>query len=174
MIKILYVEQLCGTRREEKSARGRRWWNLSISERSLTSREKYINHITFSAETRALLPLAICSISSLEWSISGTMSQLQDRWTLKIPSLDFKTPGTLDKSWLIVRIIIQGKIWVLIILILLPLDTWDMWESVFSKQINQNYSKPSRRCNHFGILLPLVMATSGQAVVIHSCQDSLY
>lgn len=46
--------------------------------------------------------------------------------------------------------------------------------SVFSKQINQNYSKPSRRCNHFGTLLPLVMATSGQAVVTHSCQDSLY
>lgn len=46
--------------------------------------------------------------------------------------------------------------------------------SVFSKQINQNYYKPSRRGNHFGILLLLVMATSGQAVVIHSCQDSLY
>lgn len=173
-IKVLNVKHLCGTRWEEKSARVRWWWNLSILERSLTSREKYINYIIFLAETRALLPLEICSISSLDRSTSGTMSQFHDRWTFKIPSLGFKTPGTLDKSWLIARIIIQGKIWVLIILILLPLDTWDMWESVFSKQINQNYYKPSRRCNHFGILLPLVMATSGQAVVIHSCQDSLY
>lgn len=47
-------------------------------------------------------------------------------------------------------------------------------EGIFSKQINQNYYKLSRRCNHFGILLPLVMATSGLAVVTHSCQDSLY
>lgn len=69
---------------------------------------------------------------------------------------------------------IQKKIGVLIILILLPLDIWDMWVSIFSKQINQNYYKPSRRRNHFGILLPLVMATSGLAVVIHFCQDSLY
>lgn len=97
VIKILYVEQLCGTGREGKSARVRWQWDLSILERSLTSTEKYVNHTTFLAETRALLPLEIRSISSPEGTISGTMFQLYDRWTLKIPSFDFKTPGTLDK-----------------------------------------------------------------------------
>jgi hypothetical protein len=33
---------------------------------------------------------------------------------------------------------------ILIMLILLDLDTWDMQVSVFSKQINQNYYKPWR------------------------------
>lgn len=174
MIKRLYVEQLWGIRRWKELAAASWWWNLSILERSLTSGEKWVNPIISLAETRSRLPLEICCVSSPDWSISGTISPLDDRWTLKIPTLDFKTPGTPDKLWLIVRIIIQRQIWVLIILILLLLHTWDTWVSVFSKQINQNYYKPSRTCNHFGILLPLVMATSGQAVVTHSCQDSLY
>lgn len=33
----------------------------------------------------------------------------------------------------------------------LPLGTWDMWESVFSKQIYQNYYKLSSRCHHVGM-----------------------
>lgn len=109
-------------------------------------------------------------ISTFSGNLLQFLSRLKHFPTLwqvdfKTPSLDFKTPETLDKLWLMVRIKIQKKVGVLIIWnLLLPLDTWGRWVSDFSKQINQNYYKPSRRCNHFGILLPSVPATFGQAV----------
>lgn len=83
--------------------------------------------------------------ASLEQFLSSTTGG-----TFKILSLGFKTPETLDKSWLIVRVLIKKKLWILIIWISLPMDSRAMGVSAFSKQINQNYYKPSRRWNHFG------------------------